>query len=165
MELINFYLFAAVAVISALAVVFFKKAIYSALSLIVCLGSIAALFYLAGGPFIAAVQVIVYAGAIMVMVLFVIMLTTPESVFPGVATLRRLPFAGLPLVAMLALLLIWLASMVPSGSDAVGEASFQGDAGSIAKALFQDYLLPFEITSVLILVAVIGAIILTRRED
>jgi len=102
----------------------------------------------------------------MVMVVFVIMLTTPESVFPAASALRRLPFTALPLVALLAILLIWLAALVPPGVVSPGGASsFQGDVGSIAESLFREYLLPFEVTSVLILVAVIGAIVLTRREE
>lgn len=165
MELIIFYLLAAIAVIFALSVVLFKKAMYSALSLIVCLCSIAALFYQAGGPFIAAIQVIVYAGAIMVMVIFVIMLTNPEAVFPGAPQLRRLPFAVLPLAAVLAVTLVWIFALIPSGSGNPEKSLFQADVGSIAGALFREYLLPFEVTSILILVAVIGAIILTRTEE
>jgi len=164
-ELIIFYLFAAIAVISALSVVLFKNAMYSALSLIACLCSIAVLFYQAGGPFIAAIQVIVYAGAIMVMVIFVIMLTRPESSFPGAPQLRRLPFAVLPLAAILAATLVWIFALIPSGFGKQEESLFLGDVGSIANALFKEYLLPFEVTSILILVAVIGAIILTRREE
>lgn len=165
MELIVFYLFAAVAVLFALLVVLFRKAMYSALSLIVCLCSLAALFYLAGGPFIAAIQVIVYAGAIMVMVLFVIMLTKPESVFPGAPVLRRLPFIVLPLAAVLAATLVWIFALVPSRGNEPGSPLFQVDVKSIAGALFREYLLPFEVTSILILVAVIGAIVLTRSEE
>ena len=165
MELYVFYLFAAVAVISALWVVLFKKAIYSALSLIVCFCSIAVLFYQAGGPFIAAIQVIVYAGAIMVMVIFVIMMITPESTFPGAPGLKRLPFVVLPLSAVLATMLVWVFALMPSGAESLDGTLFKGDAGSIAKALFREYLLPFEVTSILILVAIIGAVILTRREE
>lgn len=164
MELIIFYLLAAIAVIFALSVVLFRKAMYSALSLIACLCSIAALFYQAGGPFIAAIQVIVYAGAIMVMIIFVIMLTSPEAVFPGAPQLRRLPFAVLPLSAILAATLVWIFALIPSGSGNPEESFFLADVGSIAGALFREYLLPFELTSILILVAVIGAIILTRTE-
>ncbi len=165
MELIVFYLFATVAVVSSLLVVLFKKAMYSALSLIVCLCSIAGLFYLAGGPFIAAIQVIVYAGAIMVMILFVIMLTNPELVFPGALHLRRLPFIVLPLAAVLAATLVWIFALIPSDAASHGDALFLGDVESIGSALFREYLLPFEVTSILILVAVIGAIVLTRREE
>ena len=165
MELIFFYFCAAIAIISALFVVLFKKAIYSALSLIVCLCTLAVLFYSAGGPFIAAIQVIVYAGAIMVMVLFVIMLTTPESSFPGARQLKRLPLAALPLAALLAALLVWISALIPSGGKDSEGVPFQSDMESIAAALFREYLLPFELTSILILVAVIGVIILTRREE
>jgi NADH-quinone oxidoreductase subunit J len=164
-ELIVFYLFAAVAVLFSLSMILFRKAMYSALSLIVCLCSLAALFYLAGGPFIAAIQVIVYAGAIMVMVLFVIMLTKPESVFPGAPELRRLPFIVLPLAAVLAAILVWIFAFVPSMENDPGSPLFQGDVRSIAEALFREYLLPFEATSILILVAVIGAVVLTRSEE
>jgi len=156
---------AAIAVASALSVVIFRKAIYSALSLIVCLCTLAVLFYAAGGPFIAAIQVIVYAGAIMVMVIFVIMLTSPDANYPGAARLRRLPFAALPLAALLGGILVWIAALLPDGGAAEGTGSFQGDAGSIASALFREYLLPFEVTSILILVAIIGTIVLTKRDQ
>ncbi len=165
MELIVFYLFATVAVASSLLVVLFRKAMYSALSLIVCLCAIAGLFYLAGGPFIAVIQVIVYAGAIMVMILFVIMLTNPELAFPGALQLRRLPFIALPLAAVLGSALVWIFALIPSDSSSLGNTLFQGDVESIAGALFREYLLPFEVTSILILVAVIGAIVLTRKEE
>ena len=164
MELFVFYLFAATAVVSALAVVLFKRAIYSALSLIACLCSLAVLFYQAGGPFIAAIQVIVYAGAIMVMVVFVVMMVTPESVFPGAKELRRIPFIALPLTALLAGILVWFFALLPVGPESLDQNLFNGDIEDIARALFREYLLPFEVTSILILVAVIGAVVLTRRE-
>lgn len=156
---------AAIAVVSALSVVIFRKAIYSALSLIACLCVLAVLYYSAGGPFIAAIQVIVYAGAIMVMVVFVIMLTSPETRFTGAKKLRRMPFAALPLAAVLGGILVWIAALLPDGRVSEGAGSFQGDAGSIASALFREYLLPFEVTSILILVAIIGAIFLTKQDQ
>lgn len=164
MELIVFYVFAALAVVSAFLVVAMRKIIYSALALVACFCSIAVLFYSAGGPFIAAIQVIVYAGAIMVMVVFVIMLTTPQTYFAGSTRLKRLPFVALPLAALLAGLLVWAAALLPGGRDIRQDALFEGNLDIIAGSLFREYLLPFEVTSILILVAVIGSIILTRRE-
>ncbi|HSR50508.1 MAG TPA: NADH-quinone oxidoreductase subunit J [Acidobacteriota bacterium] len=160
MELIVFYILAAVAVVSALAVVFQRRAVYSALALIVCFGSMAALFIQLGAYFIGAIQVIVYAGAIMVLFLFVIMLLDPKTEIFRAKRQGAILIAISPMVIFIAYSLIrTLRTGIPSGS-----LSEKGALPEVARGMFRDYLLPFELTSILILVAVIGAIVLAKRQ-
>lgn len=161
MERLVFYLFAAVAVLAALLVVLQRRAVYSALSLIVCFGSMAVLFYQLGAQFIAAIQVIVYAGAIMVLFLFVVMLIDPDSEVFAFKKIRSLTVYGLPLAAVLGMVLYQAVSSW-SGTDT---PSPDGEIASVAGVLFRDYLLPFEVTSILILVAVLGALVLAKHKD
>jgi NADH-quinone oxidoreductase subunit J len=162
-EYLVFYLFAAVSVAAAVSVIAQKRAVYSALSLIVCLGALAGLFFQLGFQFIAAVQVIVYAGAIMVLFVFVIMLVGPQSeVFKGDG-LRYVSFWAIPLALVFVFLLIQAFPAylgVPSGGP-----SAQGSVENVGLSLFKDYVVPFEVTSILILVAILGAIVLARRSD
>lgn len=162
MEPFVFYLFATIAVASALVVILQRRAIYSALALIVCFGSMAALFYQLGAVFIAAIQVIIYAGAIMVLFLFVVMLADPESEVFALSRLRRLSLAVGPLAVGLFLVLWWGFSGVTEGTTTGTEPT---GVSEIAHALFRDYLLPFEMTSILVLVAVLGALVLAKRTD
>ncbi|HSR68071.1 MAG TPA: NADH-quinone oxidoreductase subunit J [Acidobacteriota bacterium] len=160
MELIVFYLLAALAVGSALAVVFQRRAVYSALALIICFGAIAALFIQLGAYFIGAVQIIVYAGAIMVLFLFVIMLLDPKTEIFRAKRQGAILIAASPMVVFVAYALIrTLRTGGPAGG--LGE---RGSLHEVARLLFRDYLLPFELTSILILVAVIGAIVLAKRQ-
>ena len=164
MELITFYMFAAVAIASAAMVVLQRRAIYSALSLIVCLGSIAVLFFQLGAPFIGAVQIIVYAGAIMVLFLFVVMLLDPESEVFSRNRMRGLTFVGIPMAVLFALVVSRALAEYGTPTSPVYTGAMQ-QTTLVARELFQVYLLPFEVTSVLILVAVIGAIVLTKRPE
>ena len=157
-----FYLFAAVSIVAALAVVLQKRAIYSALSLIVCFGSIAVLFYQLGAEFIAAIQVIVYAGAIMVLFLFVVMLIDPESEVFALSKVGNLAVLAVPLAALLGLILFVATRQFGPGG---GDLAAKGGIEAVATELFSDYLLPFEVTSILILVAVLGAMVLAKRTD
>ncbi len=171
MTLIVFYGLAATAVTAAILVVLMSRAVYSALALIVCFGATAGLFFQLGAQFIAAVQVIVYAGAIMVLFLFVIMLLDPESeVFlpsrlKGVSGFA-LAFAVLFTIVLLQAINRWSATQVPPGSigGTTGLSGPGGEIKTLAHSLFRDYLLPFEVTSILILVAVLGAVVLTRQH-
>ncbi len=171
MTLIVFYGLAATAVTAAILVVLMGRAVYSALALIVCFGATAGLFFQLGAQFIAAIQVIVYAGAIMVLFLFVIMLLDPESeVFlpSRVKNLSGFAFAFAVLFTIILLQAInrWSATHAPPGSI-TGTGGLSGPGGEIetlAHSLFRDYLLPFEVTSILILVAVLGAVVLTRQD-
>ncbi len=162
MERLVFYLFAAVAVLAALLVVLQRRAVYSALALIVCFCSMAILYYQLGAQFIAAVQVIVYAGAIMVLFLFVVMLIDPDSEVFAFKKLRSLTVYGLPLAAVLGMVLY---QAVSGWSGVDGTRPPDGKVASVAGVLFRDYLLPFEVTSILILVAVLGALVLAKHTD
>ncbi|MEE8349233.1 MAG: NADH-quinone oxidoreductase subunit J [Acidobacteriota bacterium] len=158
---------------AALVVVFANRVIYSALALIVCFGAIAGLFFQLDAQFIAAVQVIVYAGAIMVLFLFVIMLLDPESEDFSTDRLKQIPILVVPLAAALAFILIQVTFLwsenasrsLSAGGHTAGSLQMTGNTESLARLLFREYLLPFEITSILILSAVLGAVILTRRPE
>ena len=161
-----FVLFGAMAVGCALAMVAQRNPLYSAISLIGVFVSLACLYVTLQAPFIAAVQVIVYAGAIMVLVVFVIMLLNVEE---EVRRPVRLHFL-IPLGVFLAAVLIAEAAFIlklpgpASRMDALAQRpSDVGLTASIGTGLFTEYLLPFEVTSVLILMALVGAITLARR--
>ena len=160
-ETLIFLLFALLAVASSLVVVVHRNPVYSTMSLVVTLFSVAVLFVLLGAPFIGAIQILVYTGAILVLFLFVIMLlnitreetaVSQQKVQMGGAILGALVFGG-----MLALL-FWNASrpMDPMTEHLV-------DMKALARQMFTEYLLPFEIVGMLLLVAVIGATIAARK--
>jgi NADH-quinone oxidoreductase subunit J len=163
MDAIIFLVFAVIAVVCAINVVVQTHPIASAISLIGVMGSLAVLYLLLGAEFIAAAQVIVYAGAIMVLFVFVIMLLNA-----GAESRRGRSFMvqllGVPLlIALLGLLAYFVQKIYPTETAVFG--GFRGgDAVSIGRALFTTYLLPFEITSVLVLIAILGAIVLARKE-
>ena len=156
-----FLLFALLALASSLVVVIHKNPVYSTMSLVVTLFSVAVLFVLLGAPFIGAIQILVYTGAILVLFLFVIMLlnitreetaVSPQNVQMGGALLGALVFGG-----MLALL-FWNARrpLDPMTANLV-------DMKQLARQMFGEYLLPFEIVGMLLLVAVIGATVVARK--
>ena len=159
MTAIVFYAFAALAVASALVVVGQRNPIYSAFGLIVTLCSMAAIFGLLGSPFIAALQVVVYAGAIMVLFLFVLMLL-------GVKAEDRTSSGTLKAVATaLALALALEMGVVLLGSLRPAPAAFDASTRAVALVLFSaPYLYVFEATSILILAALVGSIVLARRD-
>ncbi|MGA3201028.1 MAG: NADH-quinone oxidoreductase subunit J [Bryobacteraceae bacterium] len=164
MDAILFLLFAAIAVVCALNLVLQSHPISSALSLVGVMGSLAVLYLLLGGEFIAAAQLIVYAGAIMVLFIFVIMLL-------NAGTERKMPrrlwvkYAGLPLLAVfIGIAAFVIQRMLPVTEGVKFGAMTHGNPQEIGRALFQVYLLPFEVTSVLILIAILGAVVLARKE-
>jgi NADH-quinone oxidoreductase subunit J len=158
-----FILFAGLAIGCALAVVAQRNPLYSAISLIGVFISLSCLYLMLSAPFIAAVQVIVYAGAIMVLVVFVIMLLNVG------AEERRRPRLGylVPVAVGLAAVLIgevaFVLYSVPVSLDPPPGPSNIGLTASIGAGLFTKYLLPFEITSILLLMALVGAMTLARR--
>ncbi len=164
MDIILFLIFAVVAVVCAINVVVQTHPISSAVSLIGVMGSLAVLYLLLGAEFIAAAQVIVYAGAIMVLFVFVIMLLNAGAeAKKGRSLMVR--FLGLPaLVMLLGLLAYFVQRLFPRGDSAHFGGFTGGSPRDIGMALFTTYLLPFEATSILILIAIVGAIVLARKE-
>jgi NADH-quinone oxidoreductase subunit J len=162
---IIFLIFAAIAIFCGISLVVQTHPIASALSLIGVMGSLAVLYLLLGAQFIAAAQLLVYAGAIMVLFVFVIMLLNAGAESPSVRVLGIGKYLGiLLLAALLGLLSFIIQAMLPR-SDAVTFGGFAGGGPrEIGRALFTQYLLPFEVTSVLILIAILGAIVLARKE-
>jgi len=162
MDAVLFYVFAALAVASAVVVIAQRNAIYSAFALVVTLCSLAVIFALLGSPFIAALQVIVYAGAIMVLFLFVLMLLNVrrEEDWPGAGG-RTLRGVGLALVTLLVL----QAGTVLLQVDLRPAAEFDASTVEMAEILFSPHFLyAFEATSILILAALVGAVVLAKKE-
>ena len=164
MVVIIFLIFAAVAVACAVNLVIQTHPIVSAISLVGVMGSLAILYLQLGGPFIAAVQVIVYAGAIMVLFVFVIMLLNAGSEqSAGKSKMAR--WLGIPAITTLLGVLSYLIQRMLPPSEGVHFGGFTGGtAREIGMKLFTEYMLPFEATSVLVLIAILGAIVLARKE-
>jgi NADH-quinone oxidoreductase subunit J len=166
MELALFLITALVTIGAAVAMVLSHNAIHSALWLVLNFFGVAVLYLLLQAPFLAMVQITVYAGAIMVLFLFVIMLLGSEK---GQEEVNGLPWQT-PVALLLALLLLGIAGYAIFGGGGValpGMADGAADFGrpeTIARALFTTYLLPFEIAGVLLLVALVGAVVLTLKS-
>jgi NADH-quinone oxidoreductase subunit J len=167
-DALAFYLFGAVAIAASLLVIAQRNPIYSVLLLIASFGALSGLYVLLEAPFAAVIQIIVYAGAIMVLFLFVVMLLNAphedtdfdERIHP---LLRPGPmrFGGV-LAVVLGVELWWaLARGADTGAFPAGAVS---SVAAIGRSLFTDYAFPFEVTSVLILVAMVGAVVLARRD-
>jgi NADH-quinone oxidoreductase subunit J len=164
MDAILFMIFAAVAVICGINLVVQRHPISSALSLVGVMAALAALYLLLGGEFIAAAQLVVYAGAIMVLFLFVIMLLNAGTE-PKAKVRPWGKYLGMPLLVVFLGVMAWVVqNMLPPTGGVTFGAFTGGAAADIGKSLFTVYLLPFEVTSVLILVAILGAIVLARKE-
>jgi NADH-quinone oxidoreductase subunit J len=142
MDALLFMIFAAIAVVCGINLVVQTHPISSALSLVGVMGALAALYLLLGGEFIAAAQLVVYAGAIMVLFIFVIMLLN----------------AGTGLIA------IGITHHLPASENVTFGQFTKGTPLEFGRALFTIYLLPFEVTSVLILIAILGAVVLAKKE-
>jgi NADH-quinone oxidoreductase subunit J len=168
LPLILFFVFAVVAVAGALLLILAREPIHSALALVLVMITLAALYLLLGAEFIAAVQIIVYAGAIMVLFVFVIMLLNAgaeeRTNWSSIAK-----YAGVPLAIFLLLEVAhWMAHAGPGVGNANGAERMTNTAVStraLSELLFQKYLFPFEATSILILIAVLGALVLAKRDE
>src|ERR1700687_663845 len=161
-ETFLFIVFAGIAVMAAVNLILQRHPIHSALSLIVVMVSLAALYLLLGAELLAAVQIIVYAGAIMVLFVFVIMLLNAGEEERTDLSLAA-KFFGVPLGAVLTGLLAWRMSGYAAGTTA-GAATDQNQTKMLSRLLFTDFTLPFELTSILILIAILGAVVLAKRE-
>jgi len=170
MQVLNFWLFSGLAIVSALLCITRRSPVVSAMWLVLTMFSIAALFVILGAQFIGAIQVLVYAGAIMVLFLFVIMLLNLGRGEPSDLPGRLGSLLLLGLGAVLTVELWAITRIVPDGAirlpagtmDSLAEQ--EGAVGAISGPLFRDYLVPFEITSVLLLAAVVGAVVLAKRR-
>jgi NADH-quinone oxidoreductase subunit J len=170
MDAILFWLFALVMVVASLLVIGQRNPMYSVLLLIVSFGALSGLYVLLGATFVAAIQIIVYAGAIMVLFLFVVMLlNVPTEEPPSGYHARLLGGAGprrfgAVLALVFAIELFWAFSRGLQSTPLPGGGGRQSSVHEIGIKLFGEYAFAFEATSVLILVAMVGAIVLARKE-
>ena len=164
-EVIIFGILALIAVGSAVLMIITRNAVHSALFLVIVMSALAVFFLGLSAPFIAMVQVAVYAGAIMVLFLFVIMLLGAEQIG---ARLQR-PWQ-VPLAIVMAVAVLGLGGFVLLNNQPVQIVNFpvdqivQGTAEAVGAQLYSSYLFPFEAVSILLLVAIVGAVVLTRDE-
>jgi NADH-quinone oxidoreductase subunit J len=172
-ETILFYLFAGVAVVASALVIGQRNPMYSIMLLIASFGALSGLYIQLDAPFVAMAQVIVYAGAIMVLFLFVVMLlNAPQedaAEWDRTHPLRRPGIArfGAMLAGLLIVQLVWALIRVNDSATAVGargDVAAISSVRSVGRVLFTDYMFAFEATSILILVAMVGAVVLAARE-
>jgi NADH-quinone oxidoreductase subunit J len=161
-QLLVFFVLAGIAIAGAVSLILQRHPIHSALSLIVVMVALAGLYLLLEAEFVAAVQIIVYAGAIMVLFVFVIMLLNAGAE-ERTNFSQTAHYVGMPLGIFL---MIELAYRVARASSPLAAQPVPEDATRrLALLLFQDFALPFELTSVLILIAILGALVLAKREE
>lgn len=161
--LILFLILAGLTIVSSLVVIFQRNVFHSAISLVATLFLIAVLFLTLDAPMVGVLQILVYAGAIMVLFLFVIMLLNPE-----VLERRRIIWWSLGSLAALLLIFEFVPLLFHFPAQGVDHGPTDKSFGSpemLAESLFTEFILPFEIASVLLLVAIIGAVVLAKRED
>jgi NADH-quinone oxidoreductase subunit J len=162
-HLILFSVFGVICVAGAVNLLVQRHPINSALSLVVVMGSLAAEYLLLGAEFVAAIQVIVYAGAIMVLFVFVIMLLNAGEE-ERTSGSRVALVVGIPGMLAGSIILCWaLLERSNAGSAAIG--ALPGHPAEIAQLLFHQFLLPFEVTSILVLIAIMGAVVLAARPE
>lgn len=165
MEQIFFYIFAAIAVITAVAVVSVRNPVHSALYLIVCFLQVAAIFILLRAPFLAAVQVFIYVGAVMVLFLFAVMvLDVGKESFGEHMHSQAIP-AVITVIGLLAVG-IWMISSgrITAPLGVYNEEALAKNTEVIGKSLFTQYIFPFEVVSLLLLIALIGAVVLVLKD-
>ena len=156
-----FYLVAAVTVVFAAVVAFSRNIVHSAFSLVGTFGGVAGIYVLLGADFVAAVQVLIYVGGILVLILFAVMLTHRiAEVQVTNRSVGRIP----ALIASGILLLILVQTIRETRWVEAKEIGYAPTTAQIGDLFLQDYLLPFELASVVLLVALIGAVILSRKE-
>ena len=170
MDVLAFYAFAAIAVIASLLVIGQGNPMHSVMLLIVSFGALAGLYVLLDAPFTAVTQIIVYAGAIMVLFLFVVMLLNVPREEPvpltAAGVLGPAGFKiGAGLSVLLAIEVVWgLSRLGPTSFAQDAEAAGVSSVARIGTTLFTDHAFAFEATSILILVAMVGAVVIARRE-
>jgi NADH-quinone oxidoreductase subunit J len=164
-DYILFFGLALVAVASALGMLLSKSAVYSALNLVLNFLSVAIFFLLLNAPFISLVQITVYAGAIMVLFLFVIMLLGAESLGTATTLPWQRPLAiGLGVVLLFEAVYVMISRWGTAPQPSAVQEGF-GAPSAVGLELYSAYLLPFEVVSILLLVAMVGAIVLSRKRE
>jgi NADH-quinone oxidoreductase subunit J len=169
METAAFYILAAITVAASVGVIGQRNPMHSVMLLITSFGALAGLYVLLDAPFTAVTQIIIYAGAIMVLFLFVVMLLNVPREEPGPAGVASLLGPrGMKMAVVLSILLaievVWSLSLIvaePFRDDVTARVS---DVGNIGRSLFTEHAFAFEVTSILILVAMVGAVVLARKE-
>src|SRR5688572_1295737 len=162
MEFVIFFFFAAVAVVFALVVVLHRNPVVGALSLVACFFALAVMYVLLEAPFLAALQVIVYAGAIMVLFLFVIMLLNLQRVAePPTRPIQQ--FLGYTTCSAFGIGLVYF--LIKYTVLERPAAVFRADARAVGMEMFQSYVFPFEMVSILLLAAIVGALLLSGRVN
>lgn len=167
LEIILFFVFASIAAITSVLVITRSNPVIAALFLIVNFASLSGLFLLLNAQFIAVVEVIVYAGAIMVLFLFVIMLIKPEHELKFLAKNKKVKIASMALAAIILIQLVYIIvfSQPSQSMNADLNASIQaGTIESIGTMIFTKYIIPFEAAGFLLLAATIGALILAKKK-
>jgi NADH-quinone oxidoreductase subunit J len=163
LHLVLFLIFGLICVAGAVNLLVQTHPINSALSLVVVMGSLAVEYLLLGAEFVAAVQVIVYAGAVMVLFVFVIMLLNAGAEERSKGSIVAL-LLGVPGMLVGSILIAWVL-VARSGTQTVQLGELPGPPKAIAQLLFHDFLLPFEVTSILVLIAIMGAVVLAARPE
>jgi NADH-quinone oxidoreductase subunit J len=170
-ETLLFYVFSAAAIVTSAMVIGQRNPMYSVLLLVASFGMSSGLYVLLDAPFIAVTQIVVYAGALMVLFLFVVMLLNrpneDEGDWDTAHPLKRPGMArfGVALAALLVVQLVWALLRTRGMQDAVSSTGDGGSVRTIGRVLFQDYTFAFEATSILILVALVGGVYLANREE
>ena len=158
---IIFYLIAAIIVVSAAVVVFSSNIVYSAFSLVGTFGGVAGIYVLLGADFVAAVQILIYVGGIVVIILFAIMLT--HRIADVQVTNRSV--GKIPALIVTGLLITLLVSTILDSSwIKADQVAYDPTTAQIGELFLKDYLLPFELASIVLLIALIGAVTLSRKE-
>ena len=169
MEMVLFIVLGAIAIAAALGVIIARKAIYSALFLLVNFCSLAGLYLLLNAQFLAAAQVIVYAGAIVVLFLFATMLLGGGDEIPNLKSQISKNYLAIVLAFVLLVEVgyVFLSGTLTGtqGSDTAEAIASVGNVQAIGKLLFTDYLLPFELAAVLLLIGIIGAVVLAKKKS
>lgn len=169
MDALFFWIFAAVSVVASVLVVGQRNPMYSVLLLIVSFAALSGLYVLLGSPFVAAIQIIIYAGAIMVLFLFVVMLLNVPTETPTETASRLLTAGPRRFGALLSLVLVaelaWAMQRVQRSALPTDDVQPPTTVLAIGVRLFKEYAFAFEATSLLILVAMVGAVVLARKGE
>lgn len=169
METAAFYILSVILVVTSLLVVAQRNPMYSVLLLITSFGALAALYVILDSPFTAVTQIIIYAGAIMVLFLFVVMLLNVQHEPPSAHPMSGLPSAtaikaGAILSVVIGIELVWALTRIGTVGFRADQAEEVSSVANIGHVLFTRYAFAFEVTSILILVSMVGAVVLARRE-